>query len=275
MVDEAGVLRGILPLRDLVVAQPGRPVTEIMEEPEVSVPAEMDQEEVARVLSRYNLASVPVVDSGGRLLGRITFDDVIDVVEAESTEDILRFGGTSADENIGAGWRDAVRSRLPWLTLNLCTAFLAASVVYANRDLIERMTTLAALMPVIAGMGGNAGTQALAVTIRRLALSQESAARRWSIVGKELLVGLGNGLVIGGIVAVLAAVLEQDPLLGAVAMAAMWMNQTVGSFAGAFVPIVLERLNVDPAAASSAFVTAFTDAIGFLLLLGLATRVLL
>jgi magnesium transporter len=275
VVDGAGVLRGILPLRELVVAKPGRPVAEIMLEPDVSVPPEMDQEAVARVLSRYNLASVPVVDSGGRLLGRVTFDDVIDVVEAESTEDILRFGGTSADENIGAGWRDAVRSRLPWLMLNLCTAFLAASVVYANRDLIERMTTLAALMPVIAGMGGNAGTQALAVTVRRIALGMVPRGTARRVVGKEALVGLSNGLAIGTLVALVSLLLGQGAMLGLAVFLAMTGNLLVAGVVGAFVPVLLERRGVDPAIASSIFVTTFTDICGFFFLLWLADRLLL
>jgi magnesium transporter len=154
-------------------------------------------------------------------------------------------------------------------------ASFGALVVLAFEGTIGQLTFLAVIMPVVAGMGGNSGTQALAVTVRRLALSQESTRGRWGIVLKEFLVGLTNGLVIGSVVAVLAFALDGDPLLGVVVMLAMWANLTVGSFAGAFVPIVLERLNVDPAIASSMFVTAFTDMCGFLLLLGLATHLLL
>ena len=165
VVDDRRVLRGLLPMKSLVVSPTDRPVRAIMEEPTVSVLPETDQEEVARLMSRYNLPAVPVVDAGGHLLGSITFDDVVDVVEAETTEDILRFGGVSADEELGAGWRDSVRSRLPWLLLNLLTAFVAGAVVYANHTTIERIVLLAAWMPIIAGMGGNTGTQALAVTV--------------------------------------------------------------------------------------------------------------
>jgi magnesium transporter len=246
-----------------------------MEPAGVAVPPDMDQEEVARVMARYNLASVPVIDAHGKLLGRITFDDVIDVVEAETTEDILKFGGTSADEGLAAGWRDAVRSRLPWLFMNLATAFLAASVIYANEDLIQRLTTLAVLMPIIAGMGGNAGTQALAVTVRRLALGLIPRGRFLGVIGKEALVGLTNGIVNGLVVAVVTLFLGQGPMLGVVVFLAMTGNLFVAGCAGAMIPILLERRGVDPAVASSIFVTAFTDICGFFLLLWLAGTLLL
>ncbi|HEX2204372.1 MAG TPA: magnesium transporter [Longimicrobium sp.] len=275
VVDDDYRLRGWLPLPALVTAQPWARVADLVQPTVATVPPEMDQEEVGRVVARYNLTVVPVVAEDGTLLGGVTFDDVLDTIEAEATEDMLKFGGVSEAEEIRGGWFDAVRSRLPWLCLNIVTASIGASVVLYYERTIDELAALAVIMPVVAGMGGNSGTQALAVTVRRLALSQESLRGRWGIVGKELLVGLGNGLVIGLIVATLVWVVKGDPRLGAVVMAAMWMNLTVGSFAGAFVPIVLERLGVDPAIASSMFVTAFTDMVGFLLLLGLATQLLL
>ncbi|HEX8693360.1 MAG TPA: magnesium transporter [Longimicrobium sp.] len=276
VVDEGRHLLGWLPLPNLVTADPSTSIDALVEPPVAAVLPDMDQEEVGRVVARYNLTVVPVVDEEGVLLGGVTFDDVIDVIEAETTEDILKLGGTSQEEEIRGGWLDAVRSRLPWLCVNLVTATFGATVVYLFRETIDRLAMLAVIMPVVAGMGGNSGTQALAVTVRRLALTGGDAGRdRWGIVGKELLVGLGNGLVIGLIVAGVALVLQGDPRLGVVVMLAMWMNLTVGSFAGAFVPIVLERLGVDPAIASSMFVTAFTDMCGFLLLLGMATQLLL
>ena len=275
VVDTDRKLVGTLPFKDLVVSRPERPVREFMAEADIYVTPDLDQEEVARVMARYNLASVPVIDAHGKLLGRITFDDVIDVVEAETTEDILKFGGTSADEGLAAGWRDAVRSRLPWLFMNLATAFLAASVIYANEDLIQRLTTLAVLMPIIAGMGGNAGTQALAVTVRRLALGLIPRGRFLGVIGKEALVGLTNGVANGLIVAVVALFLGQGPMLGVVVFLAMTGNLFVAGCAGAMIPILLERRGVDPAVASSIFVTAFTDICGFFLLLWLAGTLLL
>jgi magnesium transporter len=275
VVDADRHLKGVLPLRDLVVSQPSRLVAEFMQDADITVAPGMDQEEVARLMSRYNLASVPVVDPAGRLIGRVTFDDVIDVVEAETTEDILKFGGTSADEGLAAGWRDAVRSRLPWLFINLATAFLAASVVFTHQDMIRELTTLAVIMPVIAGMGGNTGTQALAVTVRRLALGLIPRGHFLGVIGKELLVGLTNGIVCGAIAAIVALFFGQGAMLGLVVFLAMVGNLVVAGFAGAFIPILLERRGVDPAVASSIFVTTFTDVCGFFLLLWLAGNLLL
>ena len=275
VVDASGVLKGVLSLQQLVSSPLERPVRAFMHEPEVTVPPDMDQEEVARLISRYDQASIPVVTADGRLVGRVTFDDVFDVVEKESTEDILQFGGTSADEALQASWHAAVRSRLPWLIINLGTAFLAASVVFGYQSLIRQITTLAVIMPVIAGMGGNAGTQALAVTVRRLALGLIPRGRFLSVIGKEALVGVINGVVVGSIVAFVALFLHRGPMLGVVVFLAMTGNLLVAGFAGAFIPMVLERRGVDPAVASSIFVSTFTDVCGFFLLLWLAGLFLL
>jgi Mg2+ transporter (mgtE) len=274
VVDAQRRLVGVLPFKDLVVSRPDRPVRDFMAPADISVPPELDQEAVARLLARYNLPSVAVVDEAGRLLGRITFDDVIDVVEAETTEDLLRFGGVPANEELAGGWRDAVRSRLPWLYLNLLTAFLAGGVVYLFQSTVQRTVALAIWMPIIAGMGGNAGTQALAVTVRRLALGLIPSHLFVRVVGKEVLVGIVNGLAIGCVVGVIAALVGDQPRLGAVVFLAMTGNLLVAGFAGGFIPVVLERFRVDPAIASSIFVTTFTDVCGFLLLLGLAGWVL-
>jgi magnesium transporter len=197
------------------------------------------------------------------------------VVEAETTEDLLQFGGVSADEELAARWTTAVRSRLPWLYVNLLTAFLAGGVVYLFQDTVRRAVVLAVWMPVIAGMGGNAGTQALAVTVRRLALGLIPRHLFVRVVGKEILVGVANGLAIGIVVGVVAGLLGEGIRLGLVVFLAMTGNLLVAGFAGAFIPVVLERLRVDPAIASSIFVTTFTDVCGFLLLLGLAGWLLL
>ncbi|HEU5168989.1 MAG TPA: magnesium transporter [Gemmatimonadales bacterium] len=275
VVDDTGRLVGVVPLKDLVTNPPDRPVRQFMTGAEISVQPEVDQEEVARVMARYNLESVPVVDHRGRLLGRVTFDDVIDVVEAETTEDILRFGGAAADEELTGAWNDAVRSRLPWLYVNLITAFLAAGVVYAFQDTVRRAVSLAIWMPIIAGMGGNAGTQALAVTVRRLALGRIRPDESLRVIGKELLVGLTNGLAIGLVVAVAAVLLGEGPMLGLVVFLALAGNLLVAGFAGAFIPVLLQRRGVDPAVASSIFVTTFTDICGFFLLFSMAGWLLL
>ncbi len=275
VVDADRRLVGVLPFKDLVISRPERPVRSFMEDADIYVTPDLDQEEVARLMARYNLPSVPVVNEQRQLLGRVTFDDVIDVVEAETTEDMLRFGGVSVDEGLGAGWESAVRSRLPWLSVNLLTAFLAGGVVYLFQHTIQHTVALAVWMPIIAGMGGNAGTQALAVTVRRLALGLIPVHLFAQVVGKEILVGVTNGIVMGLAVGAVAALIGEGPKLGVVVFLAMTGNLMVAGFAGAFIPILLERLGADPAVASSIFVTTFTDVCGFLLLLGLAGTLLL
>lgn len=275
VVDSARRLVGMLPFNELVLNPPTRLVREVMASADVRVGPSEDQEEVARQMARYNVPSIPVVDSTGRLLGKVTYDDVIDVAEAEATEDLLRFGGVSPAEGLTASWSAAVRSRLPWLYVNLLTAFLAAAVVYFFKGSIERLAVLAVWMPIVAGMGGNAGTQALAVTVRRLSLGYAPQPRTRDILTKELLVGLINGAAIGVVIALVAVLLGEPWRMGLVVFLAMSLNLLVAGFAGAFVPVLLERLGADPAVASSVFVTTFTDVCGFGLLLGLATVVLL
>jgi magnesium transporter len=275
VVDTARRLVGTLSFKQLVVTPQVRLVREVMEDADIRVGAEVDQEEVARIMSRYDLVSLPVVDTTGRLLGRVTYDDVSDVTEAEATEDLLRFGGVSPDEELSARWSSSVRSRLPWLYVNLLTAFLAAAVVLLFKGAIEKITTLAIWMPIVAGMGGNAGTQALAVSVRRLSLGQVPADRSRSIISKEILVGIINGIAIGVVVAGVSVLVGESWRMGLVVFLAMSGNLLVAGFAGSFIPVVLERLDIDPAIASSVFVTTFTDVCGFGLLLGLASAILL
>jgi magnesium transporter len=275
VVDEGQHLLGTMPLNDLILADPLLPVIELVEPVVASVLPDEDQEEVGRLMSRYNLVSIPVVDQFGVLLGRITFDDVLDVMEAEQTEDILLLAGTSDQEELRGGWMETVQTRLPWLFLNLLTATMGASVVYYFSETLENVIVLAAIMPVVAGLGGNAGTQALAVTVRRLALESGLGSSRFSAVFKELLVGIVNGAVLGGVVATVAAVIGGDPVLGLVVFLAMCGNQAAAGFAGSLFPTILDRAGIDPAVASSVFVTALTDLLGFLFLLGLATALLL
>lgn len=275
VLDEGGRLQGTVSFQNLIVSQPATPIRQLTEPAVAAVAATMDQEEVARVMSRYNLVSVPVVDPADRLIGRVTFDDVMDILEAETTEDILRFSGVLDEEYLHGGVGQAVMNRLPWLAVALVTTSIAAGVIYLYRETVEQLVILAAIMPVIAALGGNAGTQALAVTVRRLALSPErSGARR--VVIKELTVGLINGAAIGLLAALVGYMLPEGNLsLGLVVLLAMWGNLIVAGFAGAFVPVLLEKLGVDPAVASSVFFTALTDIFGFFFLLGLASWILL
>ncbi len=276
VVDLLRRLQGQVGLQELVLADPDRKIAELVEPPVVTVPVDLDQEEVGRLIGRYNEPSVPVVGPNNVLLGRITWDDVLDVMEAEQTEDLLRLAGIGGEEEVQGEWGDAVRARLPWLALNTLTAAVGAFVIYQFTETIDQMLALAALLPVIAALGGNAGTQALAVTVRRLALTRESAGRRWRVAGKEVLVGLLNGLALGAIVGLGSFLLFGETyMLGVVVLLAMWGNLVVASVAGALVPVMLERMGADPAVASSVFVTAVTDVAGFFLLLGLATNLLL
>ena len=276
VVDERDQLLGTVPLDDLILAAPDEPVSSLVQPVVASVDPHEDQEAVVRLMARYNLPTVPVVEPGGKLLGRITFDDVLDVMEAEQTEDMLRFGGVSDDESLGGSWLAAVRTRLPWLVLNLVTATAAAMVVFFYSDTVESAVILAVIMPVIAGMGGNAGSQALAVTVRRLALRHDVGADPREVVGKEVLVGLVNGAVLGGIVAAASVLVPGgDPRLGLVVLISMWGTMLMAGFGGAFIPLLLHRLGFDPAVASSVFLHTATDLLGFLLLLGLATAFLL
>ena len=278
VIDEGHHLLGTVPLDDLILADPLQPVVELVEPVVASVEADEDQEEVGRLISRYNLPAIPVVDPFGVLLGRVTFDDVLDVLEAEQTEDILRLVGSSEEEEIRGSWSETVQTRLPWLALNLVTATMAASVVWFFRETVESIILLAALAPIIAALGGNAGTQALAVTVRRISLAGDGEIGHgpYRAVGKELLVGLANGVVLGGAIAFLSLLIPGgNPQLGLVVLLAMWGNLIVAGFAGSFVPTILNRFGFDPAVASSVFVHTFTDLVGFFLLLGLATAFLL
>jgi magnesium transporter len=269
-----GILRGTVSLRDLILAEPERKIFEVMDREVVMVAPQVDQEEVARLMERYNLVTIPVVDETGRLLGRVTVDDILDIVEAEVTEDLLRMGGADIDEEIYGGTKSAVKYRLPWLFLNLITAFVAASVVGLYRSTIQSVVILAIFMPVVAGLGGNAATQALAVTLRRLTLGDLSSAAKFRIIKKEFLTAAFNGLLVGVFVSLVAFFLGENPHLGLVVGLAMFLTIGFAGLFGAFIPITLQDLGLDPAVASSVFITTFTDLIGFFLLLGLGTLLL-
>ncbi|MDT3401727.1 magnesium transporter [Mucilaginibacter terrae] len=274
-VNDDDELVGILSIKDLIKAKKQVRVEELVNKDFVYVKADLDQEEVAKLISQYNITSIPVVNDGMKLLGRITVDDIIDVMEEENTEDILKISGVSEDEELAGGWRDAVKSRLPWLVINLATAFLAASVIRAYDDTLDKLPIIKAYITIIAGMGGNAATQALAVTVRRISLSNLNDKQAYVTVTKEFLVGLTNGAVNGIIVSMVAVWYDANPLLGLVLFFAMTGNVIVAALTGATVPMLLKRVGIDPAVASSIIITTFTDCIGFLLPLWLATKLLL
>ncbi|GAB3930540.1 magnesium transporter [Mucilaginibacter myungsuensis] len=270
-VDDADVLQGIVSVKDIIKARVNTTVGELMITDYVYVKAELDQEEVAKLISQYNLTSIPVVDDDMRLLGRVTVDDIIDVMEQESTEDILKISGVSEDEELSGNWKEAVKSRLPWLIINLATAFLAASVI----RLYDAKGPIMAYITIIGGMGGNAATQALAVTVRRISLSDLSDKQAYVTVLKELLVGMTNGAANGLVVSLCAVFFDGNPMLGLVLFLAMTGNLIVAGLTGSGIPLILKRVGIDPAVASSIIITTFTDCIGFLLPLWLASKLLL
>jgi magnesium transporter len=240
--------------------------------PEVtSVRVDTDQEEVARQVASYNLLAVPVVDEENKLVGVVTVDDVIDVIKDEATEDLLRLAGVSGDERVTTPPGEAFRKRLPWLLANLVTAFVAASVVALFEGTIRQVTALAIFMPIVAGMGGNAGTQTLTVIVRGLALGELSWASAKKALAKEALVGLGNGFALGLVAAGVAWATKADPVLALLLGMAMVCNMFVAATAGTLVPLGLKAMKVDPALGSSVFITTFTDVVGFASFLGLAT----
>jgi magnesium transporter len=238
------------------------------------VPADMDQEEVGYLFHQYGLVSAPVVDASNRLIGVITVDDVVEVIDEEAEEDIMRLGGVSETDLHEPAWK-TTRHRFAWLLVNLATAILASMVIALFDATIEQMVALAILMPIVASMGGNAGTQTLTVTVRAIATKDLTAANALRHVGKEGMVGLLNGILFAVVTGVVAAVWFDDPLLGAVIGAAMVVNMVVAAFAGILVPMGISRLGIDPAIAASVFVTTMTDVVGFFAFLGLAALILL
>jgi magnesium transporter len=230
----------------------------------------MDQEDVALRFQKYALVSAAVVDGEGRLVGMITVDDVIHIIQEEASEDVLLLSGVGDEADINEPVAESYRVRVRWLMANLLTALVAAFVIRQFEGAIERLAILAVLMPIVAGVGGNAGTQTLAVTVRALATNQLTGSNRWRAVGRELRIALLNGLTIAVLIGVGVAVVLGSIPLGMVIAAAMLINIIVAGFAGVLVPLALERAGTDPAVASSVFVTMITDSMGFLLFLGLA-----
>jgi magnesium transporter len=245
-------------------------VSDIMLEEQTLIPVDMDQEDVALRFQKYALVSAAVVDGSGRLVGMITVDDIVHIIQAEASEDVLLLSG-AGEGDINEPVVESYKSRVRWLMANLLTALLASTVIRLFEDSIERLAILAALMPIVAGVGGNAGTQTLAVTVRALATNQLTGSNRWRAVGREMRVALMNGATIAVLLGTAVAIILGSAQLGAVIAAAMLFNILIAGFAGVLVPLTLERLGTDPAVSSSIFVTMVTDSMGFLLFLGFAT----
>lgn len=271
VVNKDNQLIGVMSLRDLIIAKPTERIENIMNPNVIFVDVNTDQEEVASVMSRYDLLALPVVDQEHHLLGIITIDDVVDVIEEEASEDIYRLGGVPREERLDTPISLSIRYRLPWMVFNLATAFLAAGVVSLFEKSIAKVVILAVFMPIVAGMGGNMGTQALTVVTRGIALGQLEFRKGLRVIAREIGIGSAIGFVTGVITAIIAYFIGANPYLGLVLFLAMIINLGIAGFSGAGIPIILRLLNQDPALGSGVIVTTFTDVFGFLSFLGLAT----
>jgi magnesium transporter len=274
VVDPAFRVLGAVELSRLLRTKREVLVSDIMETDLHVVLATADQEEVGRQFERYGLMSAPVVDQNNKLVGVITVDDVVEVLQDEADEDMLALGGVG-DESIADSVIETAKSRVPWLIVNLGTAVLASFVIKMFDATIEQMVALAVLMPIVASMGGNAGTQTMTVTVRALATNKLGAANAQRIVSRETLVGLLNGLILSIIMATIVFLWFGSSKLGGVIGAAMVVNLLAAALAGILIPLGLDRLKLDPAPASGVFVTMVTDCVGFFAFLGLASLVLL
>ena len=274
VIDVRRHLVGVVSLRRLLLVPPSTPLKRIMTTDLISARVDMDQEEVARLVASYNLLAIPVVDEENKLVGVITVDDVIDVIKDEATEDVYRLAGVTGDDRVFTRPYESLRKRLPWLQVNLVTAFVAAAVVAVFEGTIYRWSALAVFMPVVAGMGGNAATQTLTVIVRGIALGELTWANTRKALLKEATVGLANGVGCGIVAALVVWIWKGSPALGIIIGAAMIINMFVAATAGTLIPLALRALKVDPALASSVFITTLTDVCGFLSFLGLGTLVL-
>ncbi|POO57372.1 magnesium transporter [Agrobacterium rosae] len=270
VIDPTFKLVGALDLDRLLRSKRQVKIETIMHETNHPIAAEMDQEEAAQLFEQYDLLSAAVVDDNGRLVGVLTIDDVVDVMQEEAEEDLLRLGGVG-DEELSDSIAVTSRSRVPWLAVNLITAFMAASVIGLFDATIEQIVALAVLMPIVAGMGGNAGSQTMTVSVRALATKNLDIHNAARIIRREAGVGLLNGALFGCAIGIIAGLWFQDVNLGGIIAAAMLINMFAAAIAGIIIPLLLDKYGADPAVSSAVFVTAVTDIVGFFSFLGLAT----
>ena len=267
-------LIGILDITKLLLAKPDQTAAEIMDPDIISVNVDVDQEQVANLFRKYDIYSLPVVDEENKLLGRITVDDIIDVIDDEASEDVYKMVGLESEDRVFTHPLSSVRKRLPWLTLNLFTALLVSSVVGIFEATIARLSFLAVLMPIVAGLGGNSGTQTLTVITRGIALGELTIRNTYRAIFKEVSVGLINGVIVGSCAMLIAYLLRGDIMLGIVLGTAMVCNMFIAGLVGSIIPVVMKTLKIDPALASSVIITMLTDIGGFASFLGLATLLL-
>ena len=264
-------IKGTVDLRDIIIADESLKLEDIAEEKFIYVEPEIDQEEVARIVSKYDLNAVPVLNSSKRMLGIIMVDDIVDVLVEEQTEDILKMGGVAKEETLDSTLLESIKMRLPWLLVNLITAFLASLTVKAFENTIAKVVALSAIMSIVTGMGGNAGTQTVSIIIRNLAIGKVKFKEVGHLLLKEVVLGLINGAVIGLVTGVIVTMIYHNIYLGLIIFLAMIGNLIISGFFGLVIPIALEKLKIDPALSSSIFLTTATDVLGFFLFLSLAS----
>ncbi|QLF94359.1 magnesium transporter [Pseudomonas sp. ABC1] len=275
VVDYDGILKGVLPIKRLLVNDPDKQVAEVMADDPVTFHPDEDAYEAAQAFERYDLISSPVVDKSGKLIGRLTIDEMVDLIREESESEVLNMAGLREEEDIFASVWKSVRNRWSWLAVNLVTAFIASRVIGLFDGSIEKLVALAALMPIVAGIGGNSGNQTITMIVRAMALDQVSTGNTMRLLRKELGVGLLNGLVWGGVIGAVAYWLYDSWSLGLVMTAAMTLNLLLAALMGVLIPMTLARMGRDPAMGASVMITAMTDSGGFFIFLGLATIFLL
>ena len=275
VVDYDGILKGVLPIKRLLVNDPDKQVGEVMADDPVTFNPDEDAYDAAQAFERYDLISAPVVDRNGKLIGRLTIDEMVDLIREESESEVLNMAGLREEEDIFASVWKSVGNRWAWLAVNLVTAFVASRVIGLFEGSIEKLVALAALMPIVAGIGGNSGNQSITMIVRAIALDQVGTGNTARLMRKELGVALINGLLWGGVIGVVAGVLYDSWSLGAVMTAAMTLNLLLAALMGVLIPMSLLRLGRDPAMGASVMITAMTDSGGFFIFLGLATLFLL
>ncbi len=274
VVDQARRLVGLVSLRNLIMGRPDDPIASVVRRNVISVRVDDDIEHVAQEMTHYDFLAIPVVDQDDRLVGIITYDDIFDVMREEATEDMYHLANLDTDEKISSSLPRSVKLRVPWLLVNLMTALVASMTVSYFSDTISQYVILAALMPIVAGLGGNFGTQTLTVVVRALALGEIKFTGDWGVLFKQIGVGLCSGLFIGLVMGTIAFVWQRNIWLSLILWMAMTANLIVAGLVGALVPITLRKLRLDPALGSSIFVTMATDTGGFFIFLGLASLLL-
>ncbi|MBI9111382.1 magnesium transporter [Maridesulfovibrio ferrireducens] len=271
LVDRRNHLTGAVSLRDLLISRPGKKLKELIHNQHlISVTYEVDKEEVARLIGHYNFLAMPVTDFEHRLLGVVTVDDVIDIINEEASEDMQSMVGAGTDETTDSPWTYSVKKRLPWLVINVANSAISAWVVHLFEANIAKMAILAVLMPIVANQAGNTGQQALAVMIRQFATEKFDRKKSWNAVFRELKIGLANGVCIAFLVLMAVYMLTDNSALAMVMSGALFIDMLMGAVVGGAIPIILKEFGRDPAQASSIFLTTITDSLGFLSLLGLA-----